>query len=70
MPEAVENDALREKIARRAYARFCERGGAHGNDVADWLGAEREVLAEENHRTEVPTIELVGGTRRIRRNRR
>ncbi len=37
---------LEDEIRRRAYARFLERGGAPGDPVADWLEAEREVLAK------------------------
>jgi hypothetical protein len=39
------NAAIRsdEDIARRAYARYCERGCADGHDVEDWLEAEREL---------------------------
>ena len=32
-----------EEVARRAYRRFEERGGQHGDDQADWFEAEREV---------------------------
>jgi hypothetical protein len=32
-----------EEIARRAYALFVARGGAHGMDLDDWLQAEREL---------------------------
>ena len=35
-----------ERIAIRAYERFLERGGEHGQDVTDWLEAEREVVSE------------------------
>lgn len=35
-----------EEIARRAYFRFLARGGAHGNDLEDWLEAERSLLRE------------------------
>jgi hypothetical protein len=30
-------------IARRAYERFLHRGGEHGQDLDDWLHAEREL---------------------------
>jgi len=30
-------------IADRAFALYCERGGQHGQDVEDWLRAEREL---------------------------
>lgn len=36
------HDELSE-ISRRAYQRFEERGGGHGNDQDDWYEAEREV---------------------------
>lgn len=32
-------------IARRAFEIYEQRGGEHGHDWADWLQAEREVLA-------------------------
>jgi len=39
--QSPEVDA--ESIARRAYERFLERGMTHGNDLEDWLAAEREL---------------------------
>ena len=33
-----------EIIRLRAYELFLARGAAHGNDLADWLNAERELL--------------------------
>ncbi len=36
-----------EAIAARAYALFLKRGGAHGDDWADWLQAEVELRAEQ-----------------------
>ena len=37
--------AMRESddIARFAYALYLARGGSHGDDVADWLEAERRL---------------------------
>jgi hypothetical protein len=32
----------RERIQRRAYDRYQERGGEHGRDQEDWFEAERE----------------------------
>ena len=32
-------------IELRAYQLFLQRGAAHGNDLDDWLTAERQVLA-------------------------
>lgn len=36
-------DAVRAEIERRAYLRFCARGCAPGDELEDWLAAEREV---------------------------
>ena len=36
-----------DDIARRAYDLYCSRGGADGQDVADWLEAERQ-LSKDN----------------------
>ena len=33
----------RDEVARRAYQRFLERGGQHGQDQDDWLNAEQEL---------------------------
>ena len=37
-----------ERIANRAYERYMARGGADGQDLEDWLEAERE-LEQEQH---------------------
>lgn len=34
---------LRLEIAERAYARYLARGAGHGQDLDDWVEAEREV---------------------------
>lgn len=47
VPEIVNGVAKAEPISEmvrmRAYYIFLARGGSHGNDLADWLAAEREV---------------------------
>ncbi len=35
-----------EKIAKRAYEKWCQRGMPHGTDVQNWLEAEAEIRAE------------------------
>ncbi|TMQ35485.1 MAG: DUF2934 domain-containing protein [Planctomycetota bacterium] len=35
-----------EKIAMRAYEKWCKRGYAHGHDRQDWVEAETELRAE------------------------
>jgi hypothetical protein len=35
-----------DKVAQRAYEKWCKRGCTHGNDRQDWLEAEAEIRAE------------------------
>jgi hypothetical protein len=35
-----------EKIAMRAYEKWCQHGCNHGTDLQDWYDAERELLGE------------------------
>jgi hypothetical protein len=35
-----------DKIAMRAYEKWCRRGRTHGNDKQDWTEAERELREE------------------------
>jgi len=35
-----------EKIAMRAYEKWCKRGMNHGSDQQDWMEAEAELRAE------------------------
>ena len=42
------NDDMQVRIAERAYELHHHRGGHHGQDLEDWLTAEREVLSRES----------------------
>ena len=57
MAEPLDNETLRQEIARRAYLRFCDRGCVHGGDTDDWLMAEREVLGEQQLPVEAPAAQ-------------
>lgn len=35
-----------ERIAMRAYEKWCRRGRTHGHDKQDWIEAESELRAE------------------------
>jgi hypothetical protein len=35
-----------DKVAQRAYEKWCKRGCSHGHDRQDWLEAEAEIRAE------------------------
>lgn len=37
------NNRICEDVALRAYELFLSRGGQHGQDVDDWLEAERQL---------------------------
>ena len=43
-PQTAGGHPAREEIELRAYQIYLERGGAHGQEVEDWLLAERELL--------------------------
>jgi len=50
-PTPVETLPLEEKIRRRAYELYLQRGNQAGSDIGDWLQAEAETLrAEEDAR--------------------
>ena len=42
------NGSFNARIAERAHELWQHRGGHHGQDLEDWLTAEREVLSEES----------------------
>lgn len=50
-PRIVKNQPTRDEIALRAYQIYLERGGAPGNEVEDWIRAERELLGENGKAT-------------------
>jgi hypothetical protein len=43
-PSADERPGLEEQIQTRAYTIWLAGGCRHGNDLGDWLQAERDVL--------------------------
>jgi hypothetical protein len=42
-PEQTEGAPSDDDIRTRAYQRFLERGGGHGQHFDDWIEAEREL---------------------------
>jgi hypothetical protein len=52
--EAQEQDRLldsmrEERISRRAYEIYLERGGGPGHDLQDWLQAELELATDQSN---------------------
>lgn len=45
-PTSLAVEVPREKVAMRAYEKWCHRGCIHGDDQQDWYDAERELHAE------------------------
>ena len=39
----LERQEAKDRIARRAYEIYVQRGGENGKDVEDWLRAEQEI---------------------------
>jgi hypothetical protein len=46
MPTTTSAKVPHEKIAMRAYEKWCKRGRPHGTDQQDWLEAETELRNE------------------------
>ena len=44
---AIETFSLEERVRRRAYELYIERGNESGSELDDWLQAEEEIRAEE-----------------------
>jgi len=42
----------RERLAARAYELYLARGGSDGQDMDDWLVAERELRGDRDQRSE------------------
>ena len=42
--QTAEDHPTRKEIELRAHQIYVERGGTNGQDVKDWLQAERELL--------------------------
>lgn len=42
----VDNQAIYEIIAKKAYELYEKRGGQPGHDLEDWLEAEQSVLSD------------------------
>ena len=45
MTVSIARSISRAEIARRAFEYFCARGRTHGQDLDDWLRAERELVS-------------------------
>ncbi len=57
----------REKIAMRAYEKWCKRGRPHGTDKQDWTEAETELRRDEPQRGHArsnpePSLNQMDGT--------
>jgi hypothetical protein len=46
VPSQVSLHVPPDKIAMRAYEKWCQRGCMHGGDEQDWLEAEAELRHE------------------------
>jgi Protein of unknown function (DUF2934) len=46
-PEQTEGAPSDDDIRTRAYHRFLERGGGHGQHFDDWIQAERELRGKK-----------------------
>ncbi len=49
-PARAEKLPLEERIRQRAYELYVLRGNESGSEMDDWLQAEEEILAVEEHK--------------------
>jgi len=42
----LADEKVYEAIRKRAYELFCKRGRTHGNDMRDWIEAEKQIKKE------------------------
>lgn len=69
MPEAqptAEAEALRQRIAERAYVLWEEEGCSHGRDIDHWLKAEAEFAAGGNDPSEASATAARAGKKQER----
>lgn len=52
----MDDRTIHERIAERAYELYQKRGQSHGNDLDDWLEAERIVLSEHRPSEAAPVL--------------
>lgn len=45
-PRTAGNQPTQEEIALRAYQIYLKRGATPGNELGDWMQAERQLIAE------------------------
>jgi hypothetical protein len=53
-PAGHQSPIPHDKIAMRAYEKWCRRGRPHGTDKQDWMEAEQELRTEMTHGTTSP----------------
>ena len=46
-PSSAAKEPSVDDIRRRAYERYLERGGRHGEHVDDWIEAEKELRSKK-----------------------
>jgi hypothetical protein len=51
-PRVAKYQPTQEEIALRAYHLYMERGGVSGNELEDWVEAERQLISENGKATE------------------
>jgi len=54
--EKIMDEKVLKKVAARAYELFLARGGRHGYHMADWLVAEKEILAAKKPAATTKTV--------------
>ncbi len=58
-PQTAEGHPTREEIELRAYQIYLQRGGVQGQEVEDWLQAERELLEKQGKSSRLVTARAI-----------
>lgn len=59
----MDHPTVHERIAERAYDLYQKRGQSHGNDLDDWLEAERIVRSEHSPNEASPALKAKPASR-------
>jgi len=55
-PAQMHNKIPHDKISKRAFEKWVNRGRPHGNDLQDWLEAEAELKGEQSRAPGTPVM--------------
>ena len=61
---SIDRLSLAERIHRRAYELYLQRGNQPGSEIDDWLQAEEEIVSALAHKTQFDRTKKLSADRR------